>query len=93
MYNSETNQRSSLALAKTRAPVDKSTKRSHDTQIDNLPSSEIKESNMDNAKSNEDDDVVWVEKEVKTTTASKRCKKPSRSKSPNRKKSYHSGSR
>ena len=89
LYNSVT--RGSLLLAKTQAQVGKST---HDAQTDNLSSSEIMKSNVANANNSkeEDDDVVWVEKEVKLTTASKRCQKSSRSKSPKRKK-YHSRSR
>ena len=89
LYNSVT--RGSLLLAKTQAQVGKST---HDAQTDNFSSSEIMKSNVANANNSkeEDDDVVWVEKEVKLTTASKRCQKSSRSKSPKRKK-YHSRSR
>ena len=89
LYNSVT--RGSLLLAKTQAQVGKST---HDAQTDNLSSSEIMKSNVANANNSkeEDDDVVWVEKEVKLTTASKRCQKSSRSKSPKQKK-YHSRSR
>ena len=89
LYNSVT--RGSLLLAKTQAQVGKST---HDAQTNNLSSSEIMKSNVANANNSkeEDDDVVWVEKEVKLTTASKRCQKSSRSKSPKRKK-YHSRSR
>ena len=97
LYNSVTTPRGSLVLAKTQAQVNKSTKSSkstHEAQTDNLPSSEIKESNVENANtSKEADDVVWVEKEVKLTTTSKRCLESSGSKSPKRKKTDHSRSR
>ena len=90
LYNSVT--RGSLLLAKTQAQVGKST---HDAQTNNLSSSEIMKSNVANANNSkeEDDDVVWVEKEVKLTTTSKRCLESSGSKSPKRKKTDHSRSR
>ena len=99
LYNSETNQRASLALPKTQEQFAKYTERM-DSQSKDLSSSEIKEQDvqiMEKASILKENDVVWVEKEVvvrtKSTITSKRYERSSRSKSPKRKKSYDSRSR